>query len=99
MALDVDVFTAYALRFVQEELETAFPNVLRARSITHETLDDGSVRTTIQEEHGPASVDRDQIRPMLRGIGRAIVELLQNHAEVPITDVAAGASTRTGRIE
>jgi len=98
MALDPDIFVRLALNFIQEEYDSEPPVVIN-RTVTTEVLEDGSTRDTVTEETGTLEINRDKMRPMLRGIGRAIVELLQGHAEVPIQNVASGGLTRTGRIE
>jgi hypothetical protein len=82
MALDPDVFADLAESFLQEEMEAAFPNMIRKRTVVSEVREDGSTSYSFQDELGPPEVDREKIRPMFRAVGRAIVELLKGSAEV-----------------
>jgi hypothetical protein len=100
--LSAEVFADLVGPYYQEEMAAAFPSVVKSREIRQVTLDDGSVRYDIVDTVGPPEVDLVKMRPMFLAMGRAIVEFLTGHAEVPITisNVSTGVETRsdTGRI-
>lgn len=92
MALDADVLADLMTALFQDEMEVAFPEMVKSRTVVPETLDDGQVRYNVVEETGPIEIDPEQVRPMFKAIGRAIVEFLKGHAEVH--DTAAGQRWR-----
>jgi len=89
MALDADVFADLAEAYFQEEMEAAFPNVLRNRTVVSEVRDDGSEEFSFNDEYGPPEIDREKMRPMFKAVGRAIVEFLKGSAEVNDQGTAA----------
>lgn len=97
MALDADVFADLMESFYQEEMEIAFPQVVKGRIVGEEALSDGTYRYTITDQIGPVEVDREKVRPMCKAVARAIVEFLKT-AEVSTPNVAAGLTTVVGRI-
>jgi len=97
MALDPEVFVDLALSYYQAEMESKFPEVVKGRSVSQETQEDGSTKYAVTDDVGPVEVDLEQVRPMFRAFGRAIVELLTGHAEIPDV-VDTGATTKVGRI-
>jgi hypothetical protein len=82
MALDADVFADLAESYIQEEMESAFPDIIKSVSVSETPRDDGSIETVVTQNHGPPEIDREKIRPVFRAIGRAIVEVLTENAEV-----------------
>lgn len=98
MALDAETFADLFVSFMQEEMEIAYPNVLKNVRVDEVPQDDGSVETTTTDEFGPIEIDTEKLRPMGIALGRAIVGLLKTNAVVSTANVQAGGSTITGRI-
>lgn len=91
MSLDADVIADLAEKFYQEELEAA-PPVVKGRSVVSEVQDSGEVAYAVSEEWGPAEVETEKIRPLMKALARAMVKAIRSNAEV--VDTAAGVRWR-----
>lgn len=82
MALDADSFADLAVEYLQEELASANPSVVKSRAVAESTSASGETRYEITEDVGPMEIDPVKARPEMKAIGRAIVAFLQQQAEV-----------------
>lgn len=92
MALDAAVLAELAFSKYEANMREQNPEVLLNRETTVTTLDDGSVDVTFDDETGPIEVRREDVWPLLSALAEAIVEHINEHAEVQ--NVANGTLTR-----
>lgn len=92
MALDPEVLAQLAFTKYETKMQEQNPEVLLNRQTTVNTLYDGSVSLEFTDETGPIEINRDDIWPLLSALAEAIVEHINENAEVQ--NVASGSVTR-----
>jgi hypothetical protein len=92
MALDAEVLAELAFSKYQVNMREQHPEVLKNRTVRQVPLDDGSTNIEYDDETGPIEIKREDIMPLLSALAEAIVEHMNEHAEV--RTVAAGTETR-----
>lgn len=82
MPLDAEVFADLAQKFYQEEMESAFPEVIKTRKVESVANEDGTTTFSIEDKTGPIEINPKDMRPQFVAVGRAIVEFLTHYAGV-----------------
>jgi hypothetical protein len=92
MPLDIDVLTENILSALQSEVSSNI--VVKNRSTRTQALEDGSTSISVTEEVGPAEVNIDSIRPMIKAIATGVINHIKENAYVDDTDGSAGGKWR-----
>lgn len=92
MALDATTLAELAFTKYASKMQTQHPEVVKARTTAQETRADGTTALVFTDETGPLEVRREDIMPLLSALAEAIVEHMNEHAEVQ--NVANGTQIR-----
>ncbi len=92
MAMDATELSAKIVALFRDQARTLYPDVVKSVTVRPVPREDGTMDYDVTENRGPLEVDTNAIVPLANAIALAVIDHIQDSAEVD--DTVAGQKWR-----